>query len=200
MPQPNERVDIPGYEYGLPTVARSPVSPEELCEIEETIGWSEDDANLLRRHKDTFEQHAEAMVDDWRSAIGAQPHLVKWFFGPDGKRDEEYAAKVKPRFVQWVLDVCRRAHDQDWLNYQEEIGLRHTPAKKNRTDSRQTVPLVPLRFLLAFVPVVTIGVRRFLREAGLRNDELDKIEQAWAKAVQLHVTLWARPYAKENLW
>jgi len=24
------------------------------------------------------------MVDSWRAAIGAQPHLLEWFTGPDG--------------------------------------------------------------------------------------------------------------------
>jgi hypothetical protein len=32
---------------------------------------------------------------------------------------------VKRRFVQWVIDTCARPRDAAWLNYQEEIGLRH---------------------------------------------------------------------------
>jgi hypothetical protein len=70
------------------------------------------------------------MVDSWRAAIGAQRHLARWFSGPDGKPDDEYKATVKKRFVQWVVDACLRPHDQMWLNYHEEIGLRHTPEKK----------------------------------------------------------------------
>jgi len=140
------------------------------------------------------------MVNSWREVIGSQPHLVKWFYGPNGKRDNEYAAKVKPRFVQWVINASIRVHDEMRLNYQEEIGLRHTPAKKNRTDQRETPPLVRLRFLLAFVPLVTIGAEKFFGEAGVRGEELDKLTEAWTKAVHLHVTLWTRPYANEALW
>jgi hypothetical protein len=55
-----------------------------------------------------------------------------WFVEPNGKPDDEYKASVKRRFVQWVIDAAVRPHDRDWLNYQQEIGLRHTPAKKNR--------------------------------------------------------------------
>jgi hypothetical protein len=198
--QLREHVEIPGYEYGSPASAKSPISLEESREIEQTIGWTDEDAEILRRHEDFFVQNAERMVDAWRSVIGSQPHLAKWFFGPNGKRDDEYAAKVKPRFVEWVVDVCRRPHDQAWLDYQEEIGLRHTPAKKNLIDHRQTPPLVPLRFLLAFVPVVIFGARKFFVAAGLRDIELSRVEDAWAKAVQLHVTLWTRSYTKENLW
>lgn len=191
---------IAGYDYGSPKTARSPLSLEELRQLEQTVGWSDEDERVLHRHADLFRRNAEAMVDSWRSVIGAQPHLVKWFFGSDGKKDEEYAAKVKPRFVQWVIDVATRPHDQAWLDYQEEIGLRHTPRKKNRTDLRETPPLVPLRYLLAFIPVVTLGARKFFSAAGVTGDELTRLEDAWTKSVQLHVTLWTRPYAKEELW
>jgi hypothetical protein len=109
--------DIAGYDYGRPDAARSPVSMEELRQLEAAVGWSQSDADTLQRHGDIFRQHAEEMVDSWRTVIGSQPHLAKWFFGPDGKPDDEYKAKVKKRFVQWVLDVCFRPHDQAWLDY-----------------------------------------------------------------------------------
>jgi len=192
--------EIPGYDYGRSVVAQSPVSLDELREIEQTTGWTEADADILLRHESIFVQNAERMVDRWRSVIGLQPHLAKWFFGPDGKRDDEYAARVKQRFVQWVVDVSGRPHDQAWLNYQEEIGLRHLPAKKNQTDKRSTPALVPLRFLLAFIPVITISARQFFLEAGVSGEELERLEDAWERAVQLHVVLWARPYAREGLW
>jgi hypothetical protein len=195
-----EQVGIPGYDYGRSTVAHSPLSLDDLRTIEQTIGWTDEDAELLRRHREIFIRHAEGMVNSWRAVIGAQSHLVKSFFGPHGEKDEEYAARVKPRFVQWVVDVCIRPHDQSWLDYQEEIGLRHTPQKKNQTDHRQTPPLVPLRYLLAFIPAVAFGARRFLIEAGLPSDEVETVERTWMKAVHLHVALWTRPYAREGLW
>jgi hypothetical protein len=195
-----DRVQISGYDYGKAGSAHSPLSMEELRELEQSVGWNEEDAQVLQRHGEIFKNHAEQMVDSWRAVIGAQPHLAKWFFGPDGKPDDEYKARVKKRFVQWVVDACLRSHDQTWLNYQEEIGLRHTPEKKNHTDGRQTPPLVPLRYLIGFIPVVTIGARKFFADAGVAGAELRRLEDAWTRAVQLHVTLWSRPYAKEGLW
>jgi hypothetical protein len=189
---------IPGYDYGA--VQHSPVSLEELHQLEQAVGWSEQDAEILRRHEGIFRRDAEAMVDSWRAVIGAQPHLVKWFFGADGKKDETYAAAVKKRFVQWVVDVATRPHDQAWLDYQEEIGLRHTPEKKNRTDGARTPPVVPMRYLVGFVPVVTIGARRFFVDSGVTGDELRRLEDAWTRSVQLHMTLWTRPYTKDGLW
>jgi hypothetical protein len=191
---------LPGYQYGHQNSAHSPVSIEELHQLEATVGWRQEDAQTLQRYGDIFRTNAEQMVDSWRAVIAEQPHLAKSFFGPDGKPDEEYKAKVKKRFVQWVLDVCFREHDQAWLDYQEEIGLRHTPEKKNVTDAAHSPSVVPLRYLLAFAAVVAIKTRQFFVDAGVQDEQLVKIEEAWAKAVQLHITLWSRPYAKVGLW
>lgn len=195
-----ETKSIAGYDYGRAGAAHSPVSLDELREIEATVGWTAEDARTLERHGDLFRAKAEEMVDAWRALIGAQPHLAKWFFGPDGKPDNEYKAKVKARFVQWVLDACFRPHDQAWLDYQEEIGLRHTPAKKNQTDGAHTPPVVPLRFLFGFAPAVAMTTKKFFVDGGVRDEELQKLEAAWTRAVQLHVTLWSRPYVKDGLW
>jgi hypothetical protein len=191
--------NIPGYDFGTAASAWSPISPEELSNLEQTLGWTSEDEKLLQKHVELFRSQAEQMVSSWRAVIGSQPHLSRWFEGPDGKPDDEYKARVKCRFVQWVIDVATRPHDQVWLNYQEEIGLRHTPEKKNKADGRHTPSLVPLRYLLAFVPIVT-DVRQFLKAAISDAVELEAIERAWIKAVHLHVTLWSRPYTREGLW
>ena len=193
-------VDIHGYDYGTTASARSPVSLEELRQLELSTGWTEQDAEMLHKHRDIFVDHAEEMVDSWRSIIGAQPHLAKVFFGPDGKPDEFYKKRVKARFVQWVRDVCLRPHDQDWLNYQQEIGLRHTPARKNITDAANTPDHVPLRYLFAFTAVVALTTRNLFSDQGVGGEELLRLQDAWTRAVILHIALWSRPYAQEGLW
>ncbi|MBV8906676.1 MAG: protogloblin ApPgb [Acidobacteriia bacterium] len=195
-----DTISIHGYDYGRPEAAHSPVTLDELRQIESTAGWTGEDAQILQKHADIFRNNAEQMVDAWRALIAAQPHLAAWFVGPDGKRDDEYAAKVKKRFVQWVVDACVRPHDQAWLDYQQEIGLRHTPEKKNVTDHAQTPSLVPLRYLIAFGTAMAIATRPYFVGAGLKDPELRKLEDAWGKAIQLHITLWSRPYTKEKLW
>jgi hypothetical protein len=191
--------EIPGYSFGVAGTAQSPVSIEDLERLEQTIGWTAEDARLLERYAPLFQRHAEKMVDAWRAVIGRQPHLAQWFFAPDGNPDEEYKVRVKGRFVQWVVDVATRPHDRAWLDYQEEIGLRHTPAKKNRTDGRHTPPLVPLRYLLGFLTVAT-DIRSFLESEISNPGELRAVEIAWTKAVHLHIVLWTRPYVTDGLW
>jgi len=173
---------------------------EELRQLEQTIGWTNEDAEALKRAGEILCDQAEAMVDSWRAKIGAQPHLAKWFFGPDGKPDDTYKAAVKKRFVQWVSDTCTRPHDQAWLDYQEEIGLRHTPAKKNKTDGAHTPNVVPLRYLLAFTGQVILGAKDFLLKGGGDSAEIERMQAAWTKSVLLQITLWSRPFTRDELW
>jgi len=196
----NEAARIPGYDYGRGTVSESPVTMDELWQLEETVGWSEDDARWLRVAAQTLIPQAEQIVDQWRAAIARQPHLSGWFLRADGTPDEAYKAAVKRRFVQWISDLCLRSHDRDWLNYQEEIGLRHTPAKKNQTDRGLTPPLVPLRYTIAFASVVITSIRPFLSGAARTEDDLQLLQAAWTRAVLLSIALWARPYTASGLW
>ena len=192
--------NIPGYTYGTREVLASPISIEELRKLEEAAGWSEADAGWLRAAAEILVPQAEAIVDSWRAVIGSQPHLLASFLNAQGEPDEKYKAAVKKRFVQWVSDVCLRAHDQEWLNYQEEIGLRHTPAKKNTTDGGHTPAVVPERYLLVFSAVVITSVRGFLAKSNKPKEELEPMQEAWTRAVLLHITLWSRAYATEGLW
>jgi hypothetical protein len=129
---------IPGYEYGASSVAISPVSDNDLAQLEQTAGWTAGDVDVLARHADLFRAKAEDMVDSWREVIGCQRHPAHSFVKPDGKPDDDYKASLKRRFVQWVIDTAARPHDRDRLNYQQEIGHRHTPEKKNKTDGAHT--------------------------------------------------------------
>ena len=128
--------EISGYDYGTSAAAHSPVTPDELRALEATVGSTSEDPAALEMAGAILRDQAETIVGSWRAEIAKQPLLAKWFFGTDGKPDETYKAAVKRRFVQWVIDTCTRRRDQAWLDYQEEIGLRHTPAKKNKTRER----------------------------------------------------------------
>jgi hypothetical protein len=192
--------NISGYNYGDDALPRSPVSLEELNALEQAAGLTQEDQQWLRSAGEILAPQAERIVDGWRAVIGSQPELARVFLGPDGRADDAYKAAVKRRFVQWVLDVCERRHDQAWLDYQEEIGKRHTPAKKNQTDHATTSPVVPLRYLIAFTGITSTTIRPFLEESGRNAEDVQKMQNAWTKSMLLHLALWARPYVAESLW
>ena len=86
------------------------------------------------------------------------------------------------------------------VDYQEEIGLRHTPAKKNRTDGTQTPDHVPLRYVLAFLVPTILKAKPRLAAKGDAADMVEKMHRAWMKSAVLHITLWSRPYVRGGLW
>ncbi len=192
--------EIPGYEYGTDQTPKSPVTLDELRQLEQAVGWTEEDAAWLRIAAETLVPKAEEMVDEWRAVIASEPQLVASFLKSDGSPDDAYRAAIKRRFVQWVSDVCLRPHDQEWLNYQEEIGQRHTPAKKNQTDGGHTPPVVPMRYTLGFSAVVITSVHSFLISSGRSEEAVQRMRAAWTRGVLLSITLWTRAYTSPGLW
>jgi hypothetical protein len=187
---------IPGYTFGSDVASRSPVSSEELDLLKQTVLFGAEDKEALRLAGEVLEDQVEQLLDVWYGFVASHPHLVRYFADAEGSPIEEYLARVRARFGQWVHDLCRRDWDQEWLDYQEEIALRHTEAKKNRTDQAEGAPAeIPLRYMIAFVYPITATVRQFLAGKGHDREQVEAMHQAWFKAVTLSVVLWARPYA-----
>jgi hypothetical protein len=189
---------IPGYLYGREEVERSPVSEQDLALLKQTVLFGDDDERHLRMAGEVLRDQVEAVLDVWYGFVASHPHLVHYFAGPDGTPIDEYLDRVRTRFGQWIRDLCERPWDRAWLDYQEEIALRHTPAKKNQTDAVDAPDRIPLRYLVAFVYPITATVREFLAKKGHTEAEVDAMHQAWFKAVTLTVALWSRPYAGDE--
>jgi hypothetical protein len=193
-----EAADIPGYAYGSPGLPRSPVSEEDLRRLEQTVLLTEEDERYLRMAGEVLEDQVEDVLDLWYGFVGSHPHLVHYFAGPDGRPDETYLARVRARFGQWIRDTCARPRDRDWLAYAHEVALRHHRTKKNRTDGVDSVPHIPLRYLIAFIYPITATVREFLGKKGHAPEDVERMHQAWFKSVVLQVALWAVPYAGDD--
>jgi Protoglobin len=190
--------DIPGYTYGTDAVPRSPISLDELELLQATMLLDEDDQAALRRSSDLLAPQVEAILDVWYGFVGANPHLLAAFTGPDGQPNQAYLAAVRRRFGRWILDTARAEFDQDWLDYQHEIGVRHTRRGKNRTDGVQAADQIPLRYVLALLIPITTTLKPFLAEGAATPEEVEAMHQAWVKAVLLQVILWSQPYVRDG--
>jgi hypothetical protein len=190
--------DVPGYDFGARSVSRSLLGVEELDLLKQTVLFTEEDEEYLRLAGDVLEDQADEVLDLWYGFVGSHPHLIYYFSGTDGEPDADYLGRVRERFKQWILDTCRRPYDQEWLDYQQEIALRHTRAKKNQTDGAQAPEHIPLRYMIAFIYPITATIKQFLANKGHAAEEVEKMHQAWFKSVVLQVTLWCQPYAREG--
>jgi Protoglobin len=192
------QTDFPGYTYGTGAVARSPVSLQDLELLKATLLLGDDDLAALRRSGEILAPQVEEILDVWYGFVGANPHLLAAFSNAHGQPDQQYLAAVRRRFGQWILDTARATYDQAWLDYQHEIGLRHTRAKKNQTDGADAADHIPLRYVLALLVPITTTLRPFLAKGDAAPEEVEAMHAAWVKAVLLQVVLWSQPYVRDG--
>jgi len=190
---------IGGYDFGTAAVPPSPVSLEELELLLRTVSLSDEDLRWLRRAGEVLADQTGAVVGAWREAIAENPHLACYYGSHSGEADPGYKVSVGERFKQWILDVCLRPYDRAWLDYQHEIGRRHTHLRKNMADDAAALPHIPLRYLIAFTAVINDRIKPFLAH-GSSREEVEAMHSAWCKAVLLHVAVWSRPYVAESDW
>jgi len=193
----NEATTIPGYTYGTAAVARSPVTLADFELMKKSVLFGDDDVKYLRASYDVLKDQVEAVLDVWYGFVGSHPHLLGAFASKhDGKPLGDYLGAVRKRFGQWILDTARAEYDQQWLDYQHEIGLRHHRTKKNRTDGVRSTDHVPFRDLFLLVFPVTFTLKSFLGKKGHSPEDVEKMHAAWVKSCLLQVTLWSHPYVK----
>jgi Protoglobin len=186
---------IPGYTLGGAQVASSPLSDSEFALLRQTVLLGDDDLQHLRLAGEVLADQVEDVLDVWYGFVGGNAHLVRYFAGADGAPDAAYLGAVRRRFGQWIRDTCAAQYDRAWLDYQYEIGLRHTRAKKNRTDGvASTSDVIHLRYLIAFIVPLTVTILPFLAKKGHDAATVGKMHQAWFKAVTLTAALWAQPF------
>jgi protoglobin len=186
---------IPGYTFGATEAATSPIRLEQLENLKVTVGFTAEDQHYLHLAGEVLTGQTRQIVERWRSGIIAGiPNLARHSRTPEGDPIPEYLAKSNLRFEQWILDTCLRPYDQDWLNYQQEIALRHTSLKKNQTDGVRSTPYVPLHDILGFIAVINQTIKPYLAAKNHSPEEIDRMHLAWCKSLQLQAALWTQPY------
>lgn len=186
---------IKGYTYGHATL--SPVSMADLSLLKKTVLFTKDDEKNLLLAGEVLKDQTSEILDLWYGFVASNEHLVA-YFGKNGQPDMSYLAAVRARFEQWIKDLCNKPYDQDWLNYQHEVALRHHSTKKNKTDNADAVPIIHYRYLVAFIFPITATIKSFLVKKGHNTETVEAMYAAWFKAVTLTVVLWTYPYINKN--
>lgn len=191
---------IPGYIYGSKKVVKSPVSLKELDLLMQTVLWTDEDTKYMRMSREVLEDQTDEILDVWYSFIKVTPHLAEFFVHKSNhKPDVDYMEAVRLRFKQWILDTTDANFDQDWLDYQHEIALRHHRTKKNKTDDVDSVPIVNFRYIPALVYPMTATLKPFLAKKHDHDaEDIECMYHAWMKSVILQVCLWSHPFVKEG--
>jgi len=188
---------IKGYDYGKANLVQSPVTMQDLVLLKKTLLWSDDDDRFLKMAGDVLKDQTNDVLDLWYGFVGDNEHLVH-YFTKNGQPNMDYLTAVKARFGQWILDLCQKPYDQNWLNYQHEIAKRHHSTKKNKTDGVDTVPIIHYRYMTAFIYPITATIKSFLGKKGHSHADVEGMHNAWFKAVTLTVILWTFPYINKG--
>ncbi|MBL7876473.1 MAG: protogloblin ApPgb [Cyclobacteriaceae bacterium] len=188
---------IKGYDYGKATVEQSPVSLQDLSLLKKTLLWSVDDDRYLKMAGGVLKDQTNDVLDLWYGYVGGNEHLVH-YFTKNGQPNMDYLTAVRARFGQWILDICEKPYDQNWLNYQHEIAKRHHSIKKNKTDGVDTVPIIHYRYMTAFIYPITATIKSFLAKKNHSTADVEGMHNAWFKAVTLTVILWTQPYINKG--
>ncbi len=190
---------IPGYTMGQKSLAKAPYTLAELESLKKTLLFTDEDIRYLRMSKAILADQTEAILEVWYGFVASSPELVVYFKNnKTGAPDGAYLGAVRKRFGQWIADTADANYDQAWLDYQYEIGLRHTKPKKNKTDKVDSVPLVNFRYLSALTIPVTTTLKPFLAKKGASAADVEKMHAAWVKSVLMQTILWSYPYVKDG--
>ena len=167
---------IHGYTYGTAEVAVSPVSTRELEDLKVSVGFTEEEQRYLQLAREVLQDQTKQLVGHWPSGIIAGiPNFARHSRTLEGDAIPDYLAKSNLRFQQWIRDTCLRPYDQNWINYQQGIALRHTSLKKNKVDRVRSTPYVPLRDIVAFIAVMNETIKPYLAIKGHSAEAVDKM-------------------------
>jgi hypothetical protein len=128
---------IPGYDFGDESVPDAPISMAEFERLKDTVMWSAEDDEYLRMAGETLEPQVDDMLDRWLGFLSTFEFMNDYRRDADtGELIEEYGERSRPRYGQWIRDTCDTPYDEDWLDYQFEIGRRTTASKRTRRTAR----------------------------------------------------------------
>lgn len=188
-----------GYDYRK--VPNAPYTTQDIELLKKTLLFTDEDIKYLKLVGQVLEDQIDDVLNLWYGYVGSNPHLVYYFTDKNtGEPIQKYLENVRLRFGQWIRDLTRAEYDQNWINYQYEIAIRHHKNKKNKTDDVNSVDHIPLRHLIAFIFPITFTIKSFLSKKGHSQEEVEKMYNAWFKAIVLTVVLWSYPYTKEGEW
>lgn len=190
---------VPGYAHGQPSLATAPYTLADLKALQASLLFAEEDVMALRQSKAILADQTDAILDVWYGFVASTPELVYFFSNArSGQPDGAYLEAVRKRFKLWILDTADANHDQKWLDWQYEIGLRHNRLKKNQTDQAPSVAQVNFRYIPALTIPITTTLKPFLARKGASAADVEKMHAAWVKSVLLQSILWSQPYVKDG--
>ena len=88
-------------------------------ELQDYVGWSEEDATRVRNAGRLVKSHLSALIDDFYAEIKRHPEAHKVF------ADEAQVERLKKSLRNWLEQLFRGPYDGEYAVHRWEVGRRH---------------------------------------------------------------------------
>ncbi|WP_160712373.1 protoglobin domain-containing protein [Chitinophaga solisilvae] len=175
----------------IPDPRNSPVDAQTLIKIKRMMLFTHEDEQYLTMAGEVLAPHAEDILNKWYERIVSNNYLAN-YFTQSGAPDLNYVHSLRPHFREWISSLCRRSESMRWWEFEEKI-IRQLQLRNIPVDDLDPLSPLFLRYLSTFVFPVSEAGRYFLNNTGYGSDDIEKMHQAWFKAVSLSALLWLYP-------
>jgi hypothetical protein len=131
---------------------------------------------------------AEAVAKSWISLQELEQLKISVGFTAEDERHLRLAGEVLGDQTKQIVEHWRSGII---------AGIPHL-ARHSRSpvDGVQSTTHVPLRDIIAFIPVMNETIKPYLKAKGNSTEDVEKMHLAWCKSLQLQIALWTGLYAK----
>ena len=160
----------------------------------EFTGFTEADAEIVRKTKPIIEKHLPDIVTKFYSHLLRYPPTRKFFVKKDGSIDHDYLELRMRHLASFWLRTADGVFDDDYARYLDYVGRAHT--------SRGADPKIYIaeRYVIGQVGVVQHAISEALSR-DLRDDDPEfefQAVEAWDKLMMVILELLARAYGNER--
>jgi len=162
-----------------------------LVRLKRMLLFTNDDEQYLIMAGHILVAHTEDILNNWYDYILKNNYLA-YYFTRDGAPDVDYLQTLRPHFRQWLIGLCTRQEGNTWWQFEERIAAQ-LQLKPAVAENMEPLPVEYLRYLSTFIYPVSEAGRPYLTRHGHPAAEVDRMQQAWFKAVSFSVLLWLYP-------
>lgn len=162
----------------------------------EFIGFTEADAELIRRTKPVIQAALPRIVTDFYNQLLRYPPTRRFFEREDGTLDQDYLELRMRHQINFWLRTAEGVFDDDYAAYVDYVGRAHTARGADRDI------YIAERYVIGMVGFVQHAISRALMRSltgGSDPDFPDDAVEAWDKLVMVILESLARAYGHERV-
>lgn len=93
---------------------------ERYQELQQYVGWTEEDAKRVHAIAPLLQPHLPAMIDDFYAEIDRHPNARKVITG-----GQEQINRLKGTLLAWITELLTGSYDREYVGRRWRVGWRH---------------------------------------------------------------------------